>query len=74
METLRRFVSGLVIGILVLASIGLGLYGADHLTQATLGVGVVCVGVLVAVIARIAQAADHHAELRRIFERNKSQV
>ncbi len=49
---LRRIISGLVISVMVLVSIGLGLYGADHLTQATLGVGVLCAGVLVAVLAR----------------------
>ena len=69
MEILRRVVSGIVLVILVLAAIALALYGADHLTQATVGVGAICFGVFVAVLARIAQAADHHAELRRILER-----
>jgi hypothetical protein len=69
MDTLRRIVSGFVLAILVLASIALALYGADRLTQATLGVGVICLAVFVAVIARIAQAADHHAALRILLER-----
>lgn len=69
MDTLRRVVSGLVLAVLVLVSIGLGLYGMDRLSQATLGVGVLCGAVLVAVLARICQAADHHAELRKLLQR-----
>lgn len=71
MDILRRVVSGIVITILVLVAIALGLWGADRLTQPTLGVGLICAAVLVAVLARIAQAADHHAELRRLLERQK---
>ena len=69
MDTLRRIVSGLVIAILVLASLALAVYGAIQLTQATLGVGALAGAVLLAVLARISQAADHHAELRRRWER-----
>lgn len=70
METLGRIVSGFVIASLVLVSIGTAAYGALILTTATLGVGAICVAILVAVLARIAQAADHHAEIRRMMERS----
>ena len=72
MDTMRRVISGIVIAILVLASIGLALLGADRLTQATVGVGTICGAVFIAVLARICQAADHHAELRRLLERGKA--
>ena len=72
METLRRFVSGLVLAVLVLIAIAFAVYGGNNLTQATLGVGAICAGVFVAVIARIAQASDHHAEMRRLLERDKT--
>ena len=71
MDRLRRIVSGFVIVVLVLAAIGLALLGADRLTQATAGVGTICGAVFIAVLARIAQAADHHAEVRRMWERSK---
>ena len=74
MEVLRRVVSAIVLVILVLAAIALAVYGAAHLTQATLGVGAICFGVFVAVLARISQAADHHAELRRLLERAETSL
>ena len=74
MDTIRRIISGIVLAVLVIASIGLALLGADRLTQPTLGVGTICGAVLLAVLARIAQAADHHAEVRRLLERaNKAE-
>lgn len=69
METLRRIVSGFVLAVMVFVAIGLAVWGSDRLTQATQGVGIICLAVFVAVLARLAQAADHHAELRRILER-----
>lgn len=69
METLRRIISGFVLAVMVLVAIALAVWGSDRLTQATQGVGIICLAVFVAVLARLAQAADHHAELRRILER-----
>lgn len=71
MNTLSRIVSAIVIVFLILASVALALYGASQLTQVTLGVGAICGAVLIAVLARISQAADHHTELRRLLERQK---
>lgn len=68
MRLLARIVSAIVLTALLLLSIVLGLYGANMLSQATQGVGVICLSVLVAVLARIAQASDHHAEIRRLLE------
>lgn len=68
METFRRIVSGFVLACMVLVAIALAVWGADRLTQATMGVGIICLGVFVAILARLAQAADHHAELRRLIE------
>ncbi len=69
METLGRIISALAIGFLVLISIAMAFYGATTLTQATTGVGVICLGVFVAILARLMQAADHHAEVRKLLER-----
>lgn len=74
MNLLRRIVSGLVLAAMLFASVAAAVYGADHLTQATLGVGVLCLGVFIAILARIAQAADHHAEIRRLLERSTSNL
>lgn len=73
MSGLRRFISGLVLAVIVLAAIAAVIYGTLHLTQATLGIGCICIGVFVAIIARIAQASDHHYEVRVMLERGLDQ-
>lgn len=40
-----------------------GLLGANLLTQATLGVGLICLGALAGILARIAQAGHQHSRL-----------
>ena len=63
--------SRLVLAVLVLISLGAALFGLHYLSAETLGVGVIGGAVLVAIIARINQAADHQAELLRALERSK---
>lgn len=48
-------------GLLVVLSLLIGMYAAAALlTQATLGVGVLCFGILLAILARINQASEQH--------------
>ena len=47
----------LLVLVLVLGAVGLGLWGLDSLTQATQGVGLIGLGCLVGIIARIVQAS-----------------
>lgn len=48
-------------GLLVVLSLLVGMYAAVALlTQATLGVGVLCFGILLAILARINQASEQH--------------
>lgn len=48
-------------GLLVVLSLLIGMYAAVALlTQATLGVGVLCFGILLAILARINQASEQH--------------
>jgi predicted benzoate:H+ symporter BenE len=56
-----------MVGLLIVVAILLALSGAESLTQATLGVGMICLGAVVAIIARIAQADRHDAEVRRLL-------
>ena len=49
---------------LVLISIVVVAAGFLSLTQATQGVGIVAVGAVLAIFARLAQASKQHAELR----------
>ena len=51
--------------LLVLVSLALLGIGLLMITQATLGVGLVAVACVMAILARIAQASDQHAELMR---------
>jgi hypothetical protein len=46
-------------GVLVLAAV-LVVYGEEHLTQATQGVGLVATGIFLVAVARILQAANYH--------------
>lgn len=57
--------------LLVVLSLLIGLYAAGALlTQATLGIGVLCFGILVAIIARINQASDHQKALLEAIRHN----
>jgi hypothetical protein len=38
-------------------------FGAGELTQATTGVGLICIGCFVGILARLAQASAHHAAM-----------
>lgn len=52
---------GVGAALLVLVALGLGFVGFTMLTNATLGVGIVGLGCLFAILARIAQAAAYNA-------------
>ena len=47
---------------LLILSIACAAYGVYNLTQATLGVGLVGVGAILGILARLAQASKHQAE------------
>ena len=53
--------------LLVMAALGAALFGIALASNATAGVAVISIGILCAVLARIAQAADHQKELRRLL-------
>lgn len=53
-----------MIHFLVIVSVLAGLAGLAFLSQATLGAGLICFAILLAVLARIAQAAAHAAALK----------
>jgi hypothetical protein len=61
-------VSSVLTFLLMLGAIALGLWGGSNLTQATLGVGLVCLGCLTGIIARILQADGHHAKLEKLLK------
>ena len=46
-----------------LLAVLLAMFGAASLSQATAGVGVLCLALLLAIFARMAQAAGHHREM-----------
>lgn len=57
--------------LLVVLSLLVGIYAAGVLlTQATLGVGVLCFGILLAILARINQASDHHKAVLEALRHN----
>lgn len=45
-----------------LAALVIGIIGLNFMTKATMGVGIICFGCLVAIIARVRQQETHHAE------------
>lgn len=57
----------------VLAGTGLALLGSNLLTQATLGVGVIALGIFVAVLARIIQAGAAHAHVAALLTAQQKQ-
>src|SRR5207247_4382801 len=62
--TSHEEVCGMVL-LLSLAALIVALLGALFLTQATMGVGILAGACLLAIFARIVQAAHHHAALLR---------
>jgi hypothetical protein len=62
-----------MVPLLVVIAILLALSGTGSLTQATLGVGMICLGAVVGILARIAQADRHEAEMRRLIETTRGQ-
>ncbi len=58
---------------LVIAALLGGFVGIFCLTQATMGVGFICGGCLLAILARIAQAYEQHQELiQKVDPKNKN--
>lgn len=48
--------------ILVLVAWLVAIVGIDYLSEATLGVGIICSACFLGIMARIAQASAHHRE------------
>ena len=59
--------------LLSLAALIVALFGALFLTQATMGVGILAGACLLAIFARIVQAANHHAEMLRFQRRQRGE-
>lgn len=55
--------------VLIVLSVLAGLVGLAYMTQATTGVGIICGACLLAIFARIAQASDHHRELKQLIQK-----
>lgn len=65
-------VAALVV-LLILAGIGLAGIGGLLLSSATLGVGLIGLAIFAAVLARIAQAADHHEQhVKRLRQQDEA--
>jgi hypothetical protein len=58
----------MVILLVTMSCLG-ALMGLVLLSKATSGVGVLCVGCLLAIFARIAQASAQHAELKKLIDK-----
>ncbi|MGD1146939.1 MAG: hypothetical protein ABR961_03180 [Thermoanaerobaculaceae bacterium] len=54
--------------VLILVALLAVLGGLMSLSQATIGVGIVALACFLAILARIAQAKEQHAELKRLLE------
>ena len=55
--------------LLIVVAIVAGLLGLAQLSNATMGVGLICAGCLVAVLARIAQARYQHLQLLHVLQK-----
>jgi len=53
---------------LIVLALLAGFGGLMFLSNATTGVGVICFACLFAILARIAQAAEQHKELKSVLE------
>ena len=51
--------------VLVILAVLAAVLGTFTLSQATLGVGIIGLGCLAGILARVAQAEAHHSELRK---------
>lgn len=60
--------------LLIVVAIGSGLIGSLLLTQATAGVGAICFGLLLAVLARINQAGEHHREITKAISSQTDEI
>jgi hypothetical protein len=49
--------------LLVVIAVLTAIFGAASLSQATMGVGIICIGCFIAILARIVQASVQHNEL-----------
>lgn len=58
---------------LILLALFGGLVGFLSLSDATTGVGIVCLSCLAAILARIVQAADQHKELTALLQRQRAE-
>jgi hypothetical protein len=65
---LRESVQAMTVLMVVLALLA-GLGGFTSLSQATMGVGIICIGCLLAILGRIAQAAEQHRDIKTLLER-----
>ena len=54
---------------LIVVALLVGLIGFGFLSNATSGVGIIAWACLFAILARIAQAAEQHKEIRAILDR-----
>lgn len=50
--------------LLVIIAILAVVFGVLSLSQATMGVGIIAIGCFIAILARLAQAAEHHQSNR----------
>jgi len=64
----------LMIIFLIIVALLAGLIGFFYLTQATIGVGIICGACLLAIIARIVQASDQHAEMIQMTNAKNNQI
>lgn len=64
-----RLVSAFVIGALVLIAVALATAAMIRLRPELFDIGLLALALLTAIIARVIQAADHHAEVRRLLGR-----
>ncbi len=60
--------------LLVVVAIVVGVIGGLMLTQATLGVGIICAGCLIGILARIAQASGQHEEVIQLARTSNSRA
>lgn len=57
----------------LIAAVLVGIVGFFFLSNVTSGVGLICTGVLLAIIARVRQAEHHHFEVTRLMLSIKQQ-
>jgi hypothetical protein len=59
--------------LIILAIVAVGI-GFLELSQATMGVGILAIGCLMGILARIAQASAHHKELTEKLEALRNNI